>query len=83
MPSSIVPQIYKEEELDRKLSIDTDAGWDMAERLIRDEQLLAGHSAGAAAAGAQQVAREIAARGEQGVVVTLFPDRADRYLPPP
>jgi len=83
MPSSIVPRIYKEEELDRKLSIDTETGWDMAERLIRDEQLLAGHSAGAAAAGAQQVAREIAARGEQGVVVTLFPDRADRYLPPP
>ena len=83
MPSSIVPRIYKEEELDRKLSIATDAGWDMAERLIRDEGLLAGHSAGAAAEGAQQVAREIADRGERGVVVTLFPDRADRYLPPP
>ena len=82
MPSSIVPRIYKEEELDRKLSIDTEAGWDMAERLIRDEGLFAGHSAGAAAAGAVQVARELAARGEPGVVVTLFPDRADRYLSP-
>ena len=81
MPTSIVPRIYKEAELDRKLSIETDAGWDMAERLIRDEGLLAGHSAGAAAAGAVQVARELAARGERGVVVTLFPDRADRYLP--
>jgi len=37
MPSSIVPAIYQEAELDRKLSIETDAGWDMAERLIRDE----------------------------------------------
>lgn len=82
MPSSIVPRIYKAEELDRKLSISTDDGWDMAERLIRDEGLLAGHSAGAAAFGAQKIAREIAARGETGVVVTLFPDRADRYLPP-
>jgi hypothetical protein len=28
------------------------------------------------------VARELAARGERGCVVCLFPDRADRYLPP-
>ena len=83
MPSSIVPRIYKEAELDRKLSIKTDDGWDMAERLTRDEALLAGHSAGAAAAGAVLIARELAERGEEGVIVTLFPDRADRYLPPP
>src|SRR5207237_8735658 len=82
MPSSIVPPIYREEELDRKLSVSTDAGWDMADRLIVDEGLLAGHSAGAAAVGALQVARELAASGRRGVVVTLFPDRADRYLPP-
>jgi cysteine synthase B len=82
MASSIVPRIYREEELDRKLSIETDEGWDMAERLIRDEGLLAGHSAGAAAAGAVQIARELEAAGETGMIVTLFPDRADRYLPP-
>jgi len=83
MPSSIVPPIYREEELDRKLSVPTDSGWDMAERLIADEGLLAGHSAGAAAVGALQVARELSQAREAGVVVTLFPDRADRYLPPP
>lgn len=83
MPSSLVPRIYREAELDRKLSIETDAGWDFAERLIREERLLAGHSAGAAAAGAVQIALELAARGEPGVVVTLFPDRADRYLRAP
>jgi len=83
MPSSIVPRIYNESELDRKLSIPTDLGWDTAERLVRDEGLLAGHSAGAAAAGAIQVAGELSESGQNGVVVTLFPDRADRYLPPP
>src|SRR4051812_1884145 len=83
MPSSILPAIYDESRIDRKLSIATDAGWDMAERLIRDEGLLAGHSAGAAAAGAVRIARELSDRGETGVVVTLFPDRADRYIPPP
>jgi S-sulfo-L-cysteine synthase (O-acetyl-L-serine-dependent) len=83
MPSSILPPIYDESQLDRKLSIATDAGWDMAERLVRDEGLLAGHSAGAAAAGAARIARELSDRGETGVVVTLFPDRADRYIAPP
>jgi cysteine synthase B len=82
MASSIVPRIYREEELDRKLSIETDEGWDMADRLIRDEGLLAGHSAGAAAAGAVHIAQELEAAGEAGMIVTLFPDRADRYLPP-
>ena len=82
MPSSIVPPIYREEELDRKLSISTDAGWDMADRLIAEEGLLTGHSAGAAAVGALQVARELSEANRRGVVVTLFPDRADRYLPP-
>jgi cysteine synthase B len=80
MASSIVPGIYKESELDGKISLETEAGWDMAERLIRDEGLLAGHSAGAAAEGALRVARELPGGS---VVVTLFPDRADRYLPPP
>jgi len=83
MPSSIVPPIYDEARLDRKLSVSTDAGWDMADRLIGEEALLAGHSAGAAAVGALQVARELSHAGRRGVVVTLFPDRADRYLPPP
>jgi cysteine synthase B len=81
MSSSIVPPIYREADLDRKLSIATDDGWDMADRLLSEEGLLAGHSAGAAACGALVVAHEMAARGERGVVVTLFPDRADRYLP--
>lgn len=83
MASSIVPRIYAEEELDEKRPVTTDAGWDMAERLLRDEALLAGHSAGAAAEGALRVAEELCASGRPGVVVTLFPDRADRYLPPP
>jgi len=81
MPSSIVPPIYREAELDRKLSIATDEGWDMAERLLAEEGLLAGHSAGAAARGALLVAHELGARGDRGVVVMIFPDRADRYLP--
>jgi len=83
MPTSLVPAIYDEAALDGKLSISTDAGWDMAERLCREEGLPVGHSSGAAMAGALRVAESLAARGMRGVVVTLFPDRADRYFPEP
>lgn len=82
MASSILPPIWKESELDRKLSVATEEGWEMAERIIEREGLLAGHSAGAAAHGALLVARELSRAGKGGCVVCLFPDRADRYLPP-
>jgi cysteine synthase B len=82
MPTSIVPAIYKEGELDQKLSVATDEGWDMSERLLKEEGLLVGHSAGAAMVGALTIARRLTGRGEKGVVVTLFPDRADRYIEP-
>lgn len=80
MPTSIVPAIYQEAELDEKLSITTDAGWDLAERLGREEGLFVGHSAGAALSGALVVAARLHQRGERGVVVTLFPDRSERYF---
>jgi cysteine synthase B len=82
LASSIVPPIYDARVHDRKLSITTDAGWDMTDRLLKDEGLALGHSSGAAMAGAMEVARELHARGEQGVVVTVFCDRADRYFEP-
>jgi cysteine synthase B len=82
MPTSLVPAIYKEGELDEKMSVSTDDGWDMAERLLKEEGLLVGHSAGAAMVGMYRVGQRLAAAGRTGVIVTLFPDRADRYLEP-
>jgi cysteine synthase len=41
-----------------------------------------GHSAGAAVAGALRIARRMADAGERGNVVTVLPDRADRYFEP-
>ena len=37
---------------------------------------------GAAMAGALKVAHRLESAGEAGVVVTVFPDRADRYFEP-
>ena len=82
MPSSIVPAIYREQEIDEKISVGTDEGWDMADRLLAEEGLFVGRSAGAAMAGARRVAERIAAEGGMGTVVTVFPDRGDRYFEP-
>jgi cysteine synthase B len=82
MASSIVPPIYAEAELDGKISMPTADGWAMAERLGREEGLRVGHSSGAAVAGALLVARRMAEAGERGNVVTVLPDRADRYFEP-
>ncbi len=80
MESSIVPPIYEPSELDSVIQMPTAEGWAMAERLGAEEGLFVGHSAGAAVAGALAVARGMAACGEEGNVVTVLPDRADRYF---
>jgi cysteine synthase B len=82
MGSSIVPPIWHPEELDGVLSTPTAAGWAMAERLGREEGLRVGHSAGAAVAGALAIAERMSAQGAEGNVVTVLPDRADRYFEP-
>ena len=80
LPSSIVPKIWQPEGvIDRMLQMPTDEAWDAAERLVKEEGLFVGHSAGANVAGACQVAREA---GPGAVVVTVLPDRGDRYFQP-
>jgi cysteine synthase B len=76
MASSIVPGIYKEAELDRKVPIATDEAYNMVYRLGRDEGLLVGQSCGAAHLAALAVARGLT----EGTIVTIFPDFGDRYL---
>ena len=65
---------------DRDLGISTEATYEMARRLAREEGYLVGISAAAAMVGTLQVAEEVAAKGEEAVIVTLFPDNAYKYL---
>ncbi len=76
MASSIVPGIYHEEELDRKISISTDAAYETVYRLGGEEGLVVGQSSGANMLAALQVAQEL----NEGVVVVIFCDFGDRYL---
>ncbi|HEY4183865.1 MAG TPA: cysteine synthase family protein [Polyangia bacterium] len=83
MESSIVPAIYHPEELNGVIAMPTDEAWDVSERLAKEEGLLVGHSSGASLAGGLRLGRKLSAAGRQGVIVTLFPDRADRYFEAP
>lgn len=80
MPTAIRPGIYDEFFPDRQLGISTEATYEMARRLAREEGYLVGISAASAMLGALQVAEELAERGQRGVIVTLFPDSAYKYL---
>lgn len=76
MESSMVPAIYDEKVHDRKVSVYTEDAYEMVCRIAREEGLLIGYSCGAALQGAFEVAMGI----EEGVVVTVLPDRGERYL---
>lgn len=78
LASSIVPAIYDDSVPHRNIPMPTDEAWDYADRLAAEEGLPVGWSSGGAFAGALRVAREL----EEGVIVCLFADHADRYIPP-
>jgi cysteine synthase B len=76
MQEAIVPSIYDEQTLHRKLVIEDDKAYAAARRLAIRHGLFVGMSSGAAVAGALQLADEL----EQGTIVVILPDRGDRYL---
>lgn len=80
MASAIVPKIYDPGLADLDIGISTEDAHAMVRRLAREEGLLVGISSGAALVGCLQVARELVARKEKAVIVTIFPDAGDKYL---
>ncbi len=80
MEGSIVPRIYDAHLADRRITMETETAHAMARRLAREQGLLVGISAAAAAAGAVQIAEECAASGEEAIIVTILCDGADKYL---
>jgi cysteine synthase B len=79
MESAIVPGIYDPTLADEDLRIDTERAYRMVRRLAREMGLLAGISSGAAVAAMLDVARRL----DRGVIVTIFPDGAEKYLNEP
>jgi cysteine synthase B len=76
MSEAIVPEIYDASQLDDIIPIQDEEAFSTARRLASEEGIFAGISSGAAVAGALRVAGAM----KSGTVVTLIPDRGDRYL---
>jgi len=79
LPTSRVPEIFDPSLPDEILEISTERAYAMARRLAREEGLLVGVSAAAAAV----VALDVAGRLEAGTVVAVFPDSGLKYLDEP
>ena len=76
MTESIVPAIYDTTWLDDIVIMEDGEAFEMTRRLATEEGIFAGISSGAAVAGAMRVAQGM----KSGTVVTILPDRGDRYL---
>jgi cysteine synthase B len=62
------------------MTVETEAAYEMAKQLAREEGLLVGISAAAAVVASVQIARDEAKSGRRAVIVTVLPDSADKYL---
>jgi cysteine synthase B len=76
METAIVPGIYDPSLADENLHVGTERAYALVRRLAREMGLLAGISSGAAVAAMLDVARRL----DRGLVVTVFPDGAEKYL---
>jgi cysteine synthase B len=76
MDESMIPEIYDPTMLDVKLTVTDADAFGIARRLATEEGLFVGMSSGAAVAGALKYAETL----KRGTIVTLLPDRGDRYL---
>jgi cysteine synthase B len=82
LATSLVPAIYDASVPDRILPITTEDGWDMADRIAREEGLHIGHSSGANVFAALKLADEAQRSGQGGCIVAVVADRGDRYFAP-
>ncbi len=76
MSEAIVPGLYVPKELDQKIVVEDDDAYEASKTLASREGIFAGMSSGAAI----RAALDLAAQLESGTVVTLLPDRGDRYV---
>jgi cysteine synthase B len=82
LPSTLVPAIHDAAGYDETMRVTTEQGWDMADRLAREEALHVGHSTGANVFAAVEIAKRLHREQGGGCVVAVACDRGDRYFAP-
>lgn len=76
MEEAIVPAIYDKSKLDDIIMIDTEEAYETARRIVKEEGIFVGMSSGAAMLASLKLAEKI----KTGNIVTIFPDRGEKYL---
>jgi cysteine synthase B len=79
LPTSLTPAIYDPSAHDSLIQVATEEAYAVARRLAREEGMLVGVSAAAAAVAALDVGRRL----KRGVIVVLFPDSGLKYMDEP
>ena len=77
LADGFIPEIVERDEIDQIVRIPTERAREMALELGRKDGLLVGISSGANLLAAKQLAREL---GPGHTIVTVLPDRGERYL---
>ena len=75
LPTVKVPSIYDDTVADSEATIDTEEAYFWLKKMAEKEGILISPSAAANLAGAIQLAEKI----DKGVIVTIFPDNAEKY----
>jgi cysteine synthase B len=75
-PEAYLPKIFDRARVDRVIEVGAAAAMDMTRTLAAAEGLFCGPSAGGTVWAALQLAREV----QDATIVTIIPDRGDRYI---
>jgi len=76
MEEAIVPAIYDPAQIDITIMVETEAAYEMTRQIVKKEGIFVGMSSGAAMYAAVEMAKRI----ESGTIVTILPDRGEKYL---
>jgi cysteine synthase B len=73
---AIVPNLYDSSIVDEKIMIESEDAFEMARQIVLKEGIFVGMSSGAAMYASIKLAEKL----EKGTIVTIFPDRGEKYL---
>lgn len=76
MKEAIIPSIYDSSKIDETIMVETEAAFATSREVVKKEGVFCGMSSGAALFAAIEIAKKI----NSGRIVTIFPDRGEKYL---
>jgi cysteine synthase B len=75
-PKEFLPKIFNPKKVDEIIEVSEEDAREMTKRLAKEEGIFSGMSGGGAVAASLKLAESLS----KGIVVTIIPDRGDRYL---